>query len=196
MSKSVVIIGAGGQGKVTAELVRACGDTVVGFLDDRAAGPHVLGPVADAANYPDCVFLLAVGDNAARKRLAGTLKLPWHTAIHPTAYVAPSARLGDGTVILPQAVVHTDAVVGRHCIINSGAVVEHDDVLGDYTHISPGAALAGGVTVGAGTLIGTGASVRDHVTLCGGCVIGVGAAVVRDITEPGVYAGVPARRLR
>ena len=196
MCERVIIIGAGGQSKVVADLVRACGDTVVGFLDDSAAGSHILGKVADAENYPGCRFLIAVGDNAARKRLADSLDLPWHTAVHPTAFVSPSASIGEGTVVMPLAVIHTDASVGRHCIVNSGAVVEHDNVLADFSHVSPGSALAGRVFVGECTQIGVGASVKNNVSICGGCTIGAGAAVVKDIDLPGVYAGVPARRIK
>lgn len=196
MNERVILIGAGGQSKVVADLVRACGDTVVGFLDDSAADERIIGRVADAHRYPDCRFLIAVGDNNTRKRLARSLDLPWHTAVHPTAYVSPSARIGEGTVVLPLAVIHTDASVGCHCIVNSGAVVEHDNVLADFSHISPGAALAGRVSVGECTQVGVGASVKNNVSICGGCVIGAGAAVVRDIHQPGVYAGVPARRIK
>lgn len=196
MGEQVIIIGAGGQSKVVADLVRSCGDTVVGFLDDNATDARIIGKVADAANYPHCRFLIAVGDNAARKRLAQSLNLPWHTAVHPTAYVSPSASIGEGTVVLPRAVIHTDASVGCHCIVNSGAVVEHDNVLCDYSHVSPGAALAGRVFVGECTQVGVGASVKNNVSICGDCVIGAGAAVVKDIDQPGIYAGVPARRLK
>lgn len=196
MCERVIIIGAGGQSKVVADLVRACGDTVVGFLDDNAADSRILGKVADAKNYPDCKFIIAVGDNTARKRLAESLDLPWHTAVHPTAFVSPSASIGEGTVVMPLAVIHTDASVGRHCIVNSGAVVEHDNVLGDFSHVSPGSALAGRVFVGECTQIGVGTSVKNNVSICGGCTIGAGAAVVKDIDQPGVYAGVPARRIK
>jgi len=34
------------------------------------------------------------------------------------------------------------------------------------------------------------------VSICDQAVIGAGAVVTKDITEPGVYAGNPARKLR
>jgi acetyltransferase-like isoleucine patch superfamily enzyme len=51
------------------------------------------------------------------------------------------------------------------------------------------------------TTLGNHVSVGSNVTLlpvtiCDHVVIGAGAVVTKDITEPGIYAGNPARRLR
>lgn len=201
MSEQVMILGASGHGKVVAEVVEAAGDTVVGFLDDdsekKLCGGHpVLGPIVDAGKYKACRFIIAIGNNALREKIARSMKLPWYTAIHPTAVVSPSAVLGEGTVIMPRAVINAEAKVGCHCIINTGAIVEHENRIGDYVHISPGAALGGGVSVGRETHIGIGACVRNHIAICGGCTVGAGAVVVENLEEAGVYVGVPARRKR
>lgn len=190
----VIIIGAGGHGKVVADVVRACGDTVLGFLDDRSDLPGVLGNIQTYREYPDAEFIIAIGDNVARERIAGMLDgVKWHTAVHPSAVVSPSAEIGEGTVVMPCAVVNAGASIGRHCIINTAAVAEHDNVIGDFCHISVGAKLGGSVTVGKSTMIGIGAAVRNNIRICGCCTVGAGAAVVSDIKEPGTYIGVPAR---
>lgn len=201
MSKRVIIIGAGGQGKVIADLAKAQNDDVLGFLDDQikpgtlVCGISVLGPVSDYTRYEKDWFFLAVGDNRLRESLTQKLRdVRWYTAIHPSAFVSEDSVIGAGSVVLPQAVVHTDAVVGRHCIINSGAVVEHDCRIGDYVHLSVGARLGGGVTVGEGCFLGIGSAVRDHCRIAAGCVVGMGGVVVQDLTIPGVYTGVPAKR--
>lgn len=201
MPKKVVIIGAGGHGKVIADVVRAAGETVLGFLDDDPIKEHcgsdpILGVIADAASFSDCVFLLAIGNNAVRRRLAESMDLPWYTAIHPSAILSPSAVVGEGSVILPNAVVNAEATIGRHCIINTAAVVEHENEIADYVHLSPAVALGGQVIVGAQTHIGIGACVRNNIRICANCTVGAGAVVVNDIDETGTYVGVPARRLR
>lgn len=202
MWESIILIGGSGHAKVILECVRASGREVFGILDDgipvgtRVLGVPVLGTSADAENYPDHGFVIAIGSNAVRRRIAERTPLRWATVVHPRAVVSPSATLGAGTVVMAGAVINACAQVGSHCIINTGAVVEHDNVLEDFVHISPNAALGGTVQVGALTHIGIGACVRNNITICGGCTVGAGAAVVRDLTEPGTYAGVPARRLR
>ena len=193
MAERVIIIGASGHGKVVADIVRACGDTVVGFLDDDTQKEHVLGPVSHAVNYPDCRFIIAIGNNAVRKAIAGCLSVSWYTAIHPSAIISPSAVLGGGTVVMPNAVVNAEAKIGAHCILNTAAVVEHENILADFVHVSPNAALGGNVHVGECTHVGIGACVKNNITICGGCTIGAGAAVVKKIDEAGVYVGVPAK---
>lgn len=202
MCKKVIVIGGGGHAKVVIDCIQSAGDTVVGILDDRLTpgteilDARVLGGVDTYASYPDCYFIIAIGSNAVRKAISEKLDAKWYTAIHPSAVVSQYAAIGEGSVVLANAVINADAVVGRHCIVNTAAVVEHDNILSDFVHISPRAALAGNVTVGECTQMGIGAAVRQGITICGDCVIGAGAAVVRDISEKGIYAGVPARRIK
>lgn len=200
--KDVIIIGASGHGKVVADCVLAAGNRVLGFLDDGCAadsllGLPVLGAIEDYVNYTGAEFLIAIGDNRTRLQIAQQVQnVIWHTAIHPAAVVSPFAEIGEGTVVMANAVVNAGAAVGRHCIVNTAAVIEHDNRIGDFVHISVGAKLAGTVTVGTGTMVGIGAAVSNNMSVCGGCMIGAGAVVVKDITEAGTYAGVPARRLK
>lgn len=196
MSERVIIIGAGGHGKVVADIVTACGDTVVGFLDDDTSKENVLGPVCNASLYPDCRFVIAIGNNEVRKNLADQLQLSWYAAVHPTAVISPSAVINEGTVVMANAVVNADAVIGMHCIVNTAAIVEHENLLADFVHISPNAALGGNVRVGQSTHVGIGACVRNNISICGGCTIGAGAAVVKNIDEAGTYVGIPARRIK
>lgn len=198
MNKKVVVIGAGNHAKVIIDIILQCGDDVVGILDDSSGEDfHVLGfPIVgkthEATKFGDCEFVIAIGSNAVRRRIAEELNVIWYTAIHPTAVISPFAEIGEGCMVCAGAVVNTCARVGRHCIINTSSVIEHDNDIGDYVHISPNAALGGTVTIGAETHVGIGASVKNGVSICGNCVIGAGAAVVKNITEKGVYIGVPA----
>lgn len=201
MSERVVVIGGGGHAKVVVDCIRASGDTVEGILDDNLAlgtsvlGAPVLGKVCDYTRYRNCTFIVAIGNNAVRHKIADMLDVKWYTAIHPTAVVSGYACVGEGTVVLARAVINAGATVGRHCIVNTGAIVEHDNLLADYVHISPGAALGGTVTVGEETHVGIGATIRNNITICAHCVIGAGAVVVKNICETGTYIGIPIRKI-
>ena len=200
MNEKVILIGASGHGKVILDIIRAQGDTVIGFLDDNATGfccgVPILGPVSDAKKYSEAKFIIAIGANHMRKRIAETLNVNWHTAVHPSAVVSPSAVIGEGTVVMANAVIQAEAVVGDHCILNTGCIVEHENRIDSYTHLSPRAALGGNVSIGEGAHIGIGACVRNNVSICKNCTVGAGAAVVCDLEEIGVYVGVPARRMK
>lgn len=204
MDRKVVIIGAGGHGKVVADIVRASGDIVIGFLDDgKEAGTflehyRILGKTADYEQYRDAEFVIAIGNGALREKIACAMKnVRFYTAIHPRAAVSSlCTRIGEGTVIMPNAVVNACATVGAHCIINTAAVVEHDAYVGNYSHVAVGAKLSGSVTVGEHSWIGVGAAVSNDVVIGSGCMIGAGAVVVKDILESGTYVGVPAKKIK
>ena len=202
MSESIIVIGGSGHGRAVIDCIRMSGGEVFGILDDGlepgtlVLDVPVLGNSDDWEKYKDHPFLIAIGHNGIRRRLAEKMQVRWATVIHPTAFVSSYATLGEGTIVMPQASVSACARVGDHCILNTGVVVEHDCVLGSYIHMSPNAAMGGTVTVGDETHIGLGSSMRNNISICGGCMIGAGAVVVKDITEPGTYVGVPARRIK
>ena len=203
MSKSVVIIGASGHGKVIADIVIKSGDTVVGFLDDGVekgmlvAGIEILGKTEDYKDFADCEFVIAIGNPYIREKIADMLPVEWYTAIHPNAVISSlDVEIGEGTVVMANAVINSSAKIGKHCIINTGAIVEHDNILSDYVHISPNATLSGIVTVGKSTHIGAGSCTKQVLNIASDCVFGAGSVIVKDITESGTYAGVPVRKIK
>ena len=52
------------------------------------------------------------------------------------------------------------------------------------------------IRVGDGTWIGANATVLPGVTISPGCIVAAGAVVVQDCEPNGLYAGVPARRIK
>ena len=88
------------------------------------------------------------------------------------------------------------AQLGVGVIVNHGAVVDHDCEVGSFSHIAPRAALSGAVRVGSRVLLGTGACVLPGLSICDDVVVGAGAVVHEHLTQAGVYAGVPARRIQ
>ncbi len=200
MYNTLVIIGAGGHGKVVADMALKIGYTDIVFADDHATGTCMGLPVRytcrDLLSLNDgkTDFVIAVGSNAARKAIAERYPVNYVTLVHPSAELGACVTVGTGTVIMANAVINPCATVGKHCIINTAAVVEHDNTIGDYVHLSPRVALGGTVSVGEETHVGIGATVKNNITICGHCVIGAGAAVVKNIYESSIYMGIPAKK--
>ncbi len=199
--KKVIIIGASGHAKVIADIVIKSGDELVGFLDDNTELPKsvigypYLGVIDRYHEYEEnCNFIIGIGNNQVRKKIAERVDVNWYTAIHPSAQIAIDTVIGDGTVIMANAIVNTSATIGKHCIINSGAIIEHDNVIGDYVHISPNATLCGTVSVGNLTHIGAGVTIKNNTSICDSVIVGAGGVVVKDIFEKGTYVGVPVKR--
>ena len=195
----LIIVGAGGHGKVIADNALKNGYTDICFVDDRATGTcmgfPIVGTTADIPDLDDgnTDFIIGVGNNGIRRRIAERYAVNWISLIHPSAQIGANVSIGNGTVVMVGAIINPCTRIGAHCIINSGAIVEHDNRLEDYVHVSPGAVLAGNVQIGEETHIGIGASVINNVAVCADCIIGAGAVVVRSIETTGTYIGVPAK---
>lgn len=203
----IVIIGAGGHGKVVLDILRAAGQhDPVGFVDsspNRAGGTIGGLPIFGPANALLKLrqqgirgAIVAIGDCRARLQYAALLRAQGFelvNAIHPTASVSPTATLGRNVVVAAQAAVCTDARIEDSVILNTACVVDHECEIGPGAHVCPGAHLAGRVRVGAGAWIGIGANVIQCLSIGEHATVGAGAVVIRDVPEHSTVVGVPAR---
>jgi acetyltransferase-like isoleucine patch superfamily enzyme len=120
--------------------------------------------------------------------------------------------IGDDCFVGPFVEIQKDVTIGNRCRIQSHAFICELVTIGDDCFISHGAMFINDVfsiggpakgrkelwkstKIGSRVSIGTNATVMP-VNICNDVVIGAGAVVTRDITEPGIYAGNPAKLLR
>lgn len=198
--KTLYIVGAGGHGRVVADIARLNGYDDIRFLDDaknlELQRYVVVGSTALLSQVSPGEVFIAVGDNFVRERLFHQAEeLGWQlpNLVHPKAVVADSVVLGKGIVVMAGAVVNPDAVIEDGCIINTGATVDHDNHIGGFSHVSVGAHLAGTVYIENHVWIGAGAVVKNNCYIVKGAVVGAGGVVVKNIEEAGVYVGVPVK---
>jgi UDP-perosamine 4-acetyltransferase len=209
MTMDVLIIGAGGHGKVVLDILRAAGDVnPVGFIDADASlagtsvaglevlgGPNLLPKLRKKHQYA----IVAIGDNRARRRYAATAReagFDLINAIHPAASVSPSAGIGNNVVIAAGAVVCTEAKLADSVIVNTSAVVDHECTVGEAAHIAPGALLAGRVRIGEEAFIGLGSKIIQCLSVGDYSTVGAGAVVIEDVPPHVTVVGVPARTIK
>ncbi|WP_079525383.1 acetyltransferase [Solibacillus isronensis] len=205
MKNKLLIIGASGHGKVVAEIaIKMNKWQSIAFLDDdksikSSMGLEVIGTSEDVFTHIDeYEIFVGIGNNTTRQRIHEMLEtfganIP--NLIHPKAVIGNQVDIGTGTAVMAGVVINCCTKIGRGCIINTGSTIDHDNCIDDFVHISPGSHLAGTVKVGKGSWLGIGSVVSNNITITNGCKVGAGSVVVKDITEPGVYVGVPVRRV-
>lgn len=210
----VVIYGAGGHARQVHQVIKDVNCerrtqplVVLGFLDDDPSrwGTHLHGlPVLGDAGWlvenPDVVVAHGVGSSVGRKRVVEELRAlgraRFATLVHPRAWVADDAVIGDGTVVCAGAAVDTDTTIGQNALLNKNCTVGHDAVLGDFVTVSPGFNVSGKVRIGEGAELGAGGSAIPGVTIGAYTTIGACAAVIRDVPAHSTAVGVPAKVIK
>ena len=202
--KDLIIIGAGGHGRVIADIAQKLGVyETISFLDDGDAkesmGLPIVGKTSDITKYIEVAdVFVAIGNNTVRGEFVESLlamgaNIP--TLIHPSAVIGACVEIGVGTAIMAGAVFNPCSKLGKGVIVNTCSSVDHDCIIGDYCHIAVGAHIAGSVMVGKYAWIGAGGLVKNNLSICENCIVGAGAVVVKDVKESGTYIGVPAKKV-
>ena len=209
--RNILILGAGGHGRVVLDIVLACGHhQVVGFLDNNADihgrridGIPVLGSVDDlphlAQQHGVEGVVIAIGDNGVRRGLARKVDaygIDLLNAVHPSATLAHNATLGRNVVVAAGVVVCAHCQIGDSVILNTGCIVDHQTMIGEGSHICPGVRIAGRVKVEPGAFVGIGATVIPKVTLGCESIVGAGSVVIEDVPALATVVGVPARSVK
>jgi sugar O-acyltransferase (sialic acid O-acetyltransferase NeuD family) len=213
MLQDLVFWGATGQAKVLGEFMADLGYRLVAVFDNN---PAVVSPFRDVPFYvgesgfqdwlaggdrTGTACLVAIGGARGKDRLEimNRLKrvgLRPIVAVHPRAYVARQACVGEGGQVLAHATVGEGALLGATCVVNTAATVDHECVLGDGVHVAPGATLAGEVTVGACSFIAVGAVILPRIHIGSQTIVGAGSVVTRDLPDGVVAYGNPAKVIR
>ncbi|MBN1490812.1 MAG: acetyltransferase [Phycisphaerae bacterium] len=208
---TIVVVGAGGHGRVVLDILRAADSVrVVGFLDSNSAqhgrrmdGLPVLGDLSALPTLRDeqgvTGAIVAIGDNGVRRDFAHRIEAMGFAlvnAIHPSANIASNASLGRNVVVAAGALVCAHCQVGDSVILNTGSIVDHESMIGTAAHVCPGARLAGRVTVESGAFIGIGSTVIQSIRVGYEAIVGAGAVVIHDVAPMTTVVGVPARSVQ
>ena len=206
--RDLIVVGAGGFGREVLQYARdaaAAGAAlrVRGFLDDRPGALDgfgldvgVLGPIAQYRPRSGEACVVALGDPAARHDVVARLRAAgaeFATLVHPRAYVAPSAALGEGTVVAPFACICPHARLGAHVAVNVSANVGHDAVVEDFAVLSPFSVLNGFAVLGAGGFLGTHATISVQRRVGAWSKASAGTVVFRDVEPGSLVAGNPPK---
>lgn len=209
--RDLVIVGAGGFGRETIDVVRAINSVsqtwrLLGVIDDAPSEANLerlhaldvahLGSLADIPAYT--AVAVGVGSPHARSAIVSALtsrERHFPALIHPTSIIGSQFHHGEGLIVLSGVSIGTNVRLGRHVHLNGHAVLGHDAMCHDFVSINPNATLSGECTVGAHTLVGANSTVLQQLTLGAGVTVGAGACVTHPVIDGSTVVGVPARPL-
>jgi acetyltransferase-like isoleucine patch superfamily enzyme len=114
--------------------------------------------------------------------------------VGPFVEIQRSVTIGKRTKVQSHAFICELVDIGDDCFIGHGVMFIND-------LFATGGPARGNKDLWKSTRIGNGVSIGSNATIlpvsiCDKVVIGAGAVVTKDITEPGIYAGNPARLVR
>jgi sugar O-acyltransferase (sialic acid O-acetyltransferase NeuD family) len=204
MNKNVIIVGGFIE---IIELVVDCGYFIQGFIDNHLKGDFkgypVLGTDKDAvellSNLKTKVHLLITPDQPkVRENLYhyySHFDVPFLKLISKNAMISKSSHIDEGTVIQSCVNVSSECNISKFVKLNTFCNIMHNSQIGSYTTIAPNAVVLGYVSVGKRCYIGSNSTILPNISISDDVVIGAGAVVTKNITNPGIYAGCPAKRL-
>jgi len=201
--KQLVVVGAGGHGKVVLDGALTSGRSIWGLVDDDSekVGLAMSGYEikTDTTTFLELIpgniaAVIAVGSNVTRAGLYQkfSIHLEMVSVIHPAATISDSATIGAGVVIMPGAVVNAAVSLGDGVIVNTNSSIDHDCRLGDFAQVSPGATICGSVSLGERTFIGAGATILQGLTVGNDAIVAAGAVVTKDVPPGATVKGIPA----
>ena len=202
----VLIIGAGGHGRVILDTLMSGGRKVVGFLDDNVAlhgtevnGVPVLGASANAAEIAHSLaaaVIIGIGEDSIRAKMMNLLlesNIALACAIHSSAVIAKDVVVPPGVVVMAGAVINTGVQLGLGSVVNTKASLDHDVILGEGAHVMPGAVGTGGVAIGRYAVLGSGAVILPYRHVGDNAYVAAGAVVVENVPVDAIVMGVPAK---
>ena len=210
MKESILLIGGGGHCRSCIDVIESTGEyQIAGIIDIKDnLGTNILGyeVIGIDADIPLLVgryknVLITVGqikNPELRIRLyneADKSGADFPVIVSPTSYLSGHADVKNGTIIMHNGIVNSGAVIGKNCIVNTSSVIEHDVNIGDNCHISTACVVNGSCVIGKNVFIVSNSVVLNNITLCDNVVVGAGSVVNKNISESGVYAGNPLRKI-
>lgn len=208
MSKKLIqlktgIFGFGGHAReVSNYLTHSAREEVCFFVDPQHLVENAENLKSiEAFESTKYSLTIAIGNSKTREQIVERLprNIIFRTivSVHsncPENLERANVSLGEGAMIAAGVTLTCHLKIGKHALLNTGCSIHHDSVIGDFFSAAPGARVLGNCRLGSSVTLGSNAVCLENITVCSDTVIGAGAVVTKDIIEPGVYVGVPARK--
>ncbi|HYE10127.1 MAG TPA: transferase, partial [Patescibacteria group bacterium] len=179
--KSILIIGAGGLGKETVDLIRDIGGyEIAGFLDDNVEkkdrvinGVPVLDTVDRLEQYGNVEdIVIAIANPAIRRKIyeySSAMGFRYPNLVHPMVVRGSNVKMGMGNIIYAYSILSTDVMLQDFVIINPQCGIGHESGIGSFTtlywnvHVGGNTSILESCELGSKACVIQGLHVMDNV---------------------------------
>lgn len=216
MKKPLLIVGGHGSGEIAMSVFQEVNAItneweILGFLNDivepgSMLGKYkVLGPSEALKDYVNKGYFIhyALHFNAKNKEQRvikfNKNEIPLEanaSAIHPSAYLDPSTKIGYGTLICAHACTSFGSVIGNFVHIYTNGFIGHDSIIKDFSTITAHSVIGGRVLIDEGAHVGLNATVREDLRIGKYSIIGMGSVVIKNVEDHSIYVGNPAQFIK
>jgi acetyltransferase EpsM len=217
MEKIIIIGGKGAAVVLGDQILHAIAKfnasyELIGYcIDDPSLGAEINGipiickidELAGLYNhYDDVKYFFALYKPSCmleRVQLFQGLRLPLNkftNFVHPSVFIAPSAKMGIGNVVCSNVTVNSNALIGNFNTLNGNVLFGHDTKLGNYNILAGSTTISSEITIGDGNFIGLNSTIRDKVQIGDYNIIGMASTVLDNIGSHHVVVGSPAKVIK
>jgi sugar O-acyltransferase (sialic acid O-acetyltransferase NeuD family) len=209
--EKIILIGSGGHALIVADIIESSTNyQIIGVVTKDSnikefRGYPILGN-DDVLDYykQNGIKNIAFGigaykTNDFRELVFNSLKAKGFnivTLIHKSAIICSNVEIGEGCIVFPGVIVNTSAKIGNNVIIATSSSIDHETILEDHVLISAGVTIGAYSKIKRKTIIALGAKVISGIEIGEDVLIGAGSVVVKDCKEPGIYLGIPAKKIK
>ena len=214
--RAIILFGAGSLALEVAQYIADVGAERTGVhvsdvVSEPEASPDVVEFLGEQAkfhrsrhaveNVADKHWVICVGDSFQRERILAELETGGRafklaTIIHPSAYIARTARVEAGAIVAPFGFVGPQAVVGRNALVNVHATIGHHAQLGESAVVSPHGVMNGHSECGRASFLGAGAVLTPSAKLASYSKLSAGSVLNGAADEGFLLHGNPAKGRR
>lgn len=210
--KKIVLFGAGGLGRETAEMIKIINDKeyrykLLGFIVDekyyhdgeQVNDIPVIGTTEWLLEHRNDVYCcVAIGDS--KNRVPAFLRLKelnvrFETLISPDVYIPDSSSIGNGCIITTRCLISPNVTIEDGVFLNSDVTVGHDTVVHKYATIYSRNQIGGYSEIGTGAQLGSCCCINPHSRIGDGAIVAPMSCVYGKVKANTHVMGNPAHRV-
>lgn len=109
--------------------------------------------------------------------------------VHPTAFMAKSAKIGKNVFIFENNVIQSHCSIADGVLMWSGNHCGHGSSIDKFSFISSHSVISGNCSIGSHCFLGVNSTISDGLSIGDNAIIGAGSLIVKDVQSNSLVKG-------